>query len=154
MTAPVPSWKRTIMPAAAMIAMVLVSGCATAPKAPVAAEKGAPAVRIEERSGVEAVSIRRTAAGRMLDFRFRVVDPMKASPVLSRRTPAYLVHEATGAKMEILESRMGRMRQNTIKPEKGRTYFMLFNTAGREVSPGDRVTLVIGEHRFENLTVQ
>jgi hypothetical protein len=137
-----------------MIAVVLLAGCAAAPKSPTAAAKEAPVLRSEEGSGVEAVSLRRTAAGRMLDFRFRVVDPEKASPVLLRSTPAYLVHQATGAKLEITETRMGRMRQNTLKPEKGRTYFMLFNAAGREVSPGDKVTVVIGEHRFENLTVQ
>jgi hypothetical protein len=137
-----------------MIAVVLFAGCAAAPISPTAASMEAPALRVEERSGVEAVSLRRTVAGRMLDFRFRVVDPEKAAPVLLRSTPAYLVHQATGAKMEIPETRIGRMRQNTLKPEMGRTYFMLFNAAGREVSPGDKVTVVVGEHRFENLTVQ
>jgi hypothetical protein len=114
----------------------------------------APVLRDAERSGVEVVSLQRTGAGRMLDFRFRVVDPERAAPVLLRSTPAYLVHHATGAKLEIPETRIGRMRQNTLKPEMGRTYFMLFNAAGRGVSPGDKVTVVIGEHRFENLTVQ
>jgi len=137
-----------------MIAVVLTAGCATAPKSPTAEALEAPAIRAEERSGVEAVSLRRTVAGQMLDFRFRVVDPEKAAPVLSRNTPAYLVHQATGARLEIPETKVGRMRQNTLKPEKGRTYFMLFNAAGRKVSPGDKVTVVIGEHRFENLTVQ
>jgi hypothetical protein len=137
-----------------MIAVVLFAGCATAPKSPTAAATEAPALRGEDRSGVEAVSLRRTVAGQMLDFRFRVVDPEKAAPVLSRSTPAYLVHQATGAKLEIPETKMGKMRQNTMKPEKGRTYFMLFNAAGRGVSPGDKVTVVVGEHRFENLTVQ
>ena len=137
-----------------MIAMVLVSGCATTPNAPAAAAKEAPAPGVEERSGVEGVSLRRTAEGGMLDFRYRVVDPEKAAPLLLRSTPAYLIHQATGAKLEIPETRMGRMRQNTRKPEKGRVYWMLFNAAGRQVAPGDRVTVVIGEHRFENLTVQ
>ena len=90
----------------------------------------------------------------MLDFRYRVVDPEKASPLLLRTTPAYLVHQATGAKLGIPETRVGRMRQNTLKPEKGRVYWMLFNAAGRTIAPGDKVTVVVGEHRFENLTVQ
>lgn len=100
------------------------------------------------------MSLRRTAAGRMLDFRYRVVDPVKASPLLLRGTPARLIHEATGAKLEIPETKVGRMRQSTLKPEKGRVYFMLFNAAGRDVAPGDKVTVIVGEHRFENLTVQ
>ena len=137
-----------------MIAVVLFAGCATAQKTPSASAKDAPPLHGKGQSGVEVVSLRRTVAGRMLDFRYRVVDPVKASVVLDRGTPAYLVHHATGTKMGIPETKMGRMRQNTLKPEKGRTYFMLFNAAGREVSPGDKVTVVIGEHRFENLTVQ
>ena len=100
------------------------------------------------------VSLRKTVAGRMLDFRFRVVDTEKASVVLDRGTPAYLIDEATGARMGIPETKVGKMRQNTRRPEKGRTYFMLFNTAGRRMNPGDKVTVVVGEHRFENLTVQ
>jgi len=137
-----------------MIAVVLFTGCAAAQKSPSAAAKDVPPLHSEGQSGVEVVSLRRTVGGRMLDFRYRVVDPEKAAPVLLRSTPAYLVHQATGAKLEIPETRMGRMRQNTMKPEKGRTYFMLFNAAGREVSPGDKVTVVVGENRFENLTVQ
>lgn len=136
-----------------MIAFLVV-GCASAPNVPPAGAKEVLSPRVEAPSGVEVVSLRRTTAGRMLDFRFRVVDPEKAAPVLLRSTPAYLVHQATGAKMGIPETKAGRMRQNTLKPEKGRTYFMLFNAAGREVSSGDKVTVVIGEHRFENLTVQ
>jgi hypothetical protein len=137
-----------------MIAVVLFAGCATAQRSPSAAAKDAPPLHGEGQLGVEVVSLRRTVAGRMLDFRFRVIDPEKASVVLDRGTPAYLVHQTTGAKLEISETKMGRMRQNTMKPEKGRTYFMLFNAAGRGVSPGDKVTVVVGEHRFENLTVQ
>ena len=128
-----------------------VSTPKTFPSAPVA---DLPAPGTGEISGVEAVSLRRTAEGRMLDFRFRVVDPDKASTLLLRATPAYLVHQATGAKLEIPETKVGRMRQSTLNPEKGRLYFMLFNAAGVEVKPGDRFTVIVGEHRFENLAVQ
>jgi hypothetical protein len=134
--------------------VVLIAGCASAPKPPSAAVQETTPVRVEDRSGVEPVSLRQTAAGRMLDFRFRVNDPVKAAPLLLRSTPAFLVNESTGAKLAVTETRIGRMRQNTLNPEKGRTYFMLFNAAGSKVSPGDKVTVIIGEHRFENLTVQ
>ena len=147
------AWKR-IGCATAGIAAFLIVGCASAPKAPPQGAMAVPSPRVEETSGVEVVSLRETAAGRMLDFRYRVVDPEKAAVVLDRGTPAYLIDGATGARMEIPETKVGRMRQNTRNPEKGRTYFMLFNTAGRRMSPGDKVTVVVGEHRFENLTVQ
>lgn len=149
-------WQRP----AAWIAAVLIAGCATAPTAPMAPsspsgqERAAPAASVEDTAGVEVVSLRKTAAGRMLDFRFRVIDPEKAAPLLSRGTPAYLFDPATGAKMTVPNTKIGNMRQTAQKPEKGRVYFMFFQGAGQQVKPGDKVTVVIGEHRFENLTVQ
>jgi len=148
-----PSWRRTISRAAVLICVVLVAGCATAPKAPTAKALDAPVERsVENRSGVEVVSLRQTGAGGMIDFRYRVVDPVKAAPLLLRKTPAYLVEPKTGVIMTVPQTSWGTMRQDTLKPEKGRVYFMLFHNAG--VAAGDKVTVVIGEHRFENLTVQ
>lgn len=148
------SWMRHLVPAAAILGAVAIAGCASAPKTPAAAATGLPSLQAGEPSGVEVVAVRRLAAGRLLDFRFRVVDPAKASPLLLRGTPARLVHESTGARMDIPETKVGRMRQSTLAPEKDRVYFMLFDAAGRGVSPGDKVTVIVGEHRFEHLTVQ
>jgi hypothetical protein len=142
--------------AATWIVAVLIAGCATAPTAPSPAgrEREVPAASVGDTAGVEVVSLRKTVAGRMLDFRFRVVDPEKAAPMLSRGTPAYLFDPATGSKMPVPNTKIGNMRQTTMKPEKGRVYFMFFDATGQQVKPGDVVTVVIGEHRFENLTVQ
>lgn len=142
---------------AAWIVAVLIAGCATAPTAPSppsGQEREVPAASVEDAAGVEVVSLRKTAAGRMLDFRFRVIDPEKAAPLLSRGTPAYLFDPATGARMPVPNTKIGNMRQTTQKPEKGRIYFMFFDAAGQQVKSGDKITVVIGEHRFENLTVQ
>ncbi|MGB7971539.1 MAG: hypothetical protein WCF31_06170 [Candidatus Deferrimicrobiaceae bacterium] len=148
-----PSWRRTISRAAVLLCVVLIAGCATAPKAPADKALDAPVPRsVEDRSGVEVVSLRPTGAGGMLDFRYRVVDPVKATPLLLRKTPAYLIDPGTGVIMTIPETSWGKMRQDTLKPEKGRVYFMLFHNAG--LSAGDKVTVVIGKYRFENLTVQ
>jgi len=149
------SWKRIGF--AAGFAALLASGCATAHKHPSAEGSGIPAPHASharEDSGVEIVSLRPTLAGRLMDFRFRVVDPEKAIPVLNRQNRAYLVDETTGVRMEVPFTKVGSMRQTTPSPEKGRVYYMLFNAAGRRVSPGDKFTVVVGNHRFENLTVQ
>jgi len=148
-----PSWRRSIFRAAVLICVVLVAGCATAPKAPTAKGSDVPALsRVEDQSGVEVVSLRPTGAGGMIDFRYRVVDPVKAAPLLLRKTKAYLVEPKTGVIMTVPQTSWGTMRQDTQKPEKGRVYFMLFHNAG--VSPGNKVTVIIGKYRFENLTVQ
>ena len=148
-----PSWRRAIPRCTVIFTVVLAAGCATAPKTPAAKAQDAPvASSVEDRSGVEVVSLRPTGAGGMLDFRYRVVDPAKAAPLLLRKTPAYLIDPRTGLVMTVPQTSWGTMRQDTLKPEKGRVYFMLFHNAG--VSAGDKVTVVIGKYRFENLTVQ
>lgn len=148
-----PSWRTGTSRAAAILAIVMAVGFAAAlPASTAAARDDTGARSVEARSGIEVVSLRRTGEGAMLDFRYRVVDPVKAAPLLHRKTPAHLVDPVTGVKMAIPETNWGRMRQDTLKPEWGRVYFMLFHNAG--VAAGDRVTVVIGEHRFENLTVQ
>lgn len=147
------AWRRFGLAAAGMAAFLAV-GCATAPKSPPAAAKEDPIRRAENASGVEVVALRQTAAGRILDFRFRVVDPEKAKAVLDRGTAAHMVDETTGVRMEVPVTKVGKWRQTTLKPEKGRIYFMLFNAAGRRVNPEDTYTVIVGQHRFENLTVQ
>jgi len=145
--------------------LVLVAGCATAPKAPSAipadraipppVAASAPAPGDPEEAGVAVVGVRRTAMGYMLNFQYRVTDPEKARALLERRTAAYLVHEPSGARLGVPSMPMlGSLRQSTLKPEKDRVYFMLFSANGLAVSPGDKVTVFFGKYRFDNLTVQ
>jgi hypothetical protein len=49
--------------------------------------------------GVKVEGIRLSAADYMLDFRYRVIDPEKAKPLLSRQVKPYLVDQESGAKL-------------------------------------------------------
>ena len=119
-----PSWRRIDFRAAVLICVVLVAGCATAPKAPTAKGSDAPALsRVEDQSGVEVVSLRPTGAGGMLDFRYRVVDPVKAAPLLLRKTQAYLVEPKTGVIMTVPQTSWGTMRQDTHEAGEGPRLF-------------------------------
>jgi hypothetical protein len=145
-------------------ALILLAGCASAPKAPTAAPgdrpipppvAATPTPGDREEAGIEVVWIRRTAHGHMLDFRYRVTDPENAKELLKRRTAAYLVHEPSGARLGVpTMPKVGSLRQSTMEPEKGRVYFMIFNANGLRVAQGDKVTVVFGKYRFDNLTVQ
>ena len=108
---------------------------------------------IEEKWGVKIVSIRLTAAGKMLDYRFRVVDPDKAMALMKRGDNAYLIDQATGKKMPVPRTKVGPMRQTGSKPKKGFVYPILFTNLGRIVKPGSKVTVVLGDFRVENLIV-
>lgn len=115
---------------------------------------------LEKEWGIKIIGIRQTAAGYGLDFRYLVLDPEKATPLLQRkytRNP-YLIVEKSGAKLGVPWSeKTGSLRQsvrtaNQIKANK--RYFVLFANPSRHVDPGDDVTVVIGEFRAEHITVQ
>lgn len=130
-----------------------VSGCATAPRA-AALEAASPAGAFEETWGVEVQGIRVSAAGYMLDFRYRVLDPEKARPLFERRTKPYLIDEASGARFFVPNPPKTGPLRSTNPPLPGRIYSIIFANPGRMLEPGAQVTVVIGEFRAENLRVQ
>lgn len=109
--------------------------------------------KLSEKWGVEAVSLRLSAAGHMVDFRYRVTDPNKAMPFFYARNKPILIDQASGKNLSVpVAPKVGALRQKTIKPDIGRVYFILFGNPG-VVRDGSKVTLVVGDVRIENLTV-
>jgi hypothetical protein len=126
------------------------------PGPPVLADPAA-AERLRDRWGVEIVAIRPTAAGTMIDFRYRVTDPAKARPLMDRTLKATLIIDATGEELGVpIPPKVGPMRQTVRYGDAtaGRVYFMFFANPGRRVVPGEKVSIVIGEFRAEHLIVQ
>lgn len=108
---------------------------------------------IERKWGVQIVGIRQTAAGHMLDFRYRVVDSKKAAPLFARQTKPYLIDQASGKSLAVPNmAKVGPLRSSN-QPREGRTYWMFFGNPGL-VKVGNKVTVVIGEFRAENLRVE
>ena len=124
-----------------------------APPAPAAT----PEVGLEEKYGIAVQSPRLSANGYLVDFRYRVVDPEKALPLVERTNKAYLLHQPSGKALGVPEApTIGPLRQTAKfgKPEAGRVYFVLFGNESRLVKAGDRVTVAIGEFRAPDLVVQ
>ena len=110
---------------------------------------------LEEKWGIKILSIRQSANGYMLDFRYRVINPDKASLLLSRKEKPYLIDQASGARFMVPSApKVGPLRQTAIKPIADRNYFILFANPGKYVKPGNKVTVVIGEFRAQNLVVE
>jgi hypothetical protein len=98
--------------------------------------------------------IRLSAAGYMLDFRYRVTDAEKARPLFDRRHKPFLREQDSGATFAVpVPPKTGALR-STRPPRQGRTYFMFFANPGRFVKPGSRVTVTIGEFQAPDLVVQ
>lgn len=120
-----------------------------------AAGKNVESQSVEDRLGVHIRGIRLSAAGFMLDLRYRILDADKAAFFLDRKFAPYLLDSA-GARLGVASSpKIGQLRstrRGAIRLD--RDYSMLFGNPGRYLQQGSKITLVIGEHKIENITVE
>ncbi len=134
-------------PAIIVLAMSLLAGCATGGPGPAEGEV--------DRYGIHIEGVRQTAAGHMLDFRYRVVDAERAATVIHPRLRPYLVDQQTGKQYVVPTlGRVGPLRQTRAKVEAGRTYFVFFANPGRALAQGTKVSVVMGDLVIKDLTVQ
>lgn len=109
---------------------------------------------VEEKWGVRILSARLTSRGYMVDFRYRVIDPEKASVLFARGVTPYLVDRETGARLSIPNApKVGLLRAKG-KPEASRDYFMLFGNSRGIVKKGNEVAVVAGDFKAENLVME
>jgi hypothetical protein len=128
---------------------------AIAPNAQVNGQESPPSsVTLEKEWGIRVEALHLSAEGYMLDFRYRVTDPNMAAPIFNSSIHPYLVDRATGAKFGVPSPpKIGQLR-NTRNVREGVVYFMMFANPGRYVKSGNKVDIVIGDCKIENLTVQ
>ena len=109
---------------------------------------------IAEQWGIEITSLRLTANGHMLDYRYRVLDADKATDLFKRQIKPYLIHQKSEKVLAVPETaKLGPLRNSNI-PQEGKIYWMFFGNTGKLVEPGDKVTVVIGEFRVEDIVVE
>ena len=113
------------------------------------------AQELKAKWGIEVVALRLTAAGHMLDFRYKILDPEKAVALMDRKDKPVLIHQDSGKRTGVPKPpKVGRLRQRSNAPKAGRHYFMLFANPGHYFKAGDKVTIEIGKFRAENLMVE
>ena len=137
-------------------AALSLAACATVPAVP--RKDGATADRhaLDAGCGIRVEALRLSAAGYILDFRYRVVDAAKAAPLLDGKQRPYLV-DGRGAKLGVPETPiLGSLRQTARNGKVSTThsYFILFANPARYLRSGDHVTLVVGDARVPDLTVE
>ena len=137
-----PKWQPPPMPKPAPFATVNIT--------PEEAEE------LAKKWGVELLGMRLTAAGMMLDFRFRVLDADKALPLFDQRIKPHIVAERSNIKLPVpMAAKVGAFRPTNrgknIKADK--TYYMIFGNPDRHVKAGEKVTVVIGDFKVEHLKV-
>lgn len=102
-----------------------------------------PVRLLEDRYGIRVTLIGVTAGGGMIDFRYKVLDPDKATRwIQDADLMPHLMAEKNGT--EIGHS-AGMAHSATLLP--GRVYYMLYGNAGGAIQPGDAVTVMVGDLR-------
>jgi len=105
--------------------------------------------------GIELVSLRRSAAGHMLDLRYRIVDREKATPFVEGRIKPYLVDPERKLLLHVpFAEKVGKLQQVHLSSRPDYVYFMLFGNEGRLVQAGDRVTVIFGDFRIDDVKVE
>ena len=104
--------------------------------------------------GIEVLFVRHAAAGYMLEFRYKVIDAVKARSLFDRQTKPIMSHLKTGAKLIVpTPAKTGALR-NSNPPLVDHTYWMYFANPGKLVKRGDLVNIEIGKFLVEKITVK
>jgi hypothetical protein len=137
----------------AILFISLFTGCASISKNQPAELSEIAQTQTDDEWGIQIEAIRLSAGGYMLDFRYRVIDPGKAQALFDRKEKPYLIDQASGAKFIVPSPpKVGPLRTSN-PPQSGRTYFILFANPGQYIKQGNKVTVVIGDFKVEDLTV-
>jgi hypothetical protein len=146
-----PAWAADRPPSATPAA----AGAAPARQSPYTPDRFAGRAGLNYRLiwGVDALSVRLVESGELVRFSYRVLDPAKSRVLNDKQTEAKMDDPKAGVSLVVptLE-KVGQLRQ-TSTPQAGRSYWMTFSNKGRHVKRGDRVDVVIGPFRANNLVV-
>ncbi len=111
-------------------------------------------VEIYEYWGIKDPVIRLTAAGYMLDFRFRVTDIEKSKLLFDKKIIPVVIRDLDNSQLKVPASeKIGVLRQSPRFVKKGRQYFMYFANPGMRVKKGEKVTVKIGEFTLPDMIV-
>ena len=105
---------------------------------------------IEERYGIRFSFLASTAAGGLIDLRYRIVDADKAKDFGHyTETSPMLIAEDTGA---ILSVTKHGLHNHRVQP--GLVFHVLFRNTGNAIQPGKRVTIQVGDLQLKHVVVQ
>jgi hypothetical protein len=109
-----------------------------------------PQSAFTEATGVRVTRVAVTAGGGMVDLRYQVIDPDKATVVHDRNRPPAIVDAATGQ----VVNRPWMQHSHASALRAGVTYYLILVNPGGVIKPGNTVSVVIGDARLEHVPVQ
>lgn len=111
--------------------------------------------QLVEQWGIEALRVTLSANDYMVDFRYKVHDPDKAAKAVNRKDQPYIHQSSTGITRVVpAPANIGALRHTGRNLKAGKNYFVLFANPGKSIKRGDKITLVMGGYKLENVIVQ
>jgi hypothetical protein len=105
---------------------------------------------MEALTGIRVTLIGVTAAGGMVDFRFKVLDAEKATLIFQDHATMPVL-SLKDSKIRIM---MPQGATHSMSFENGKVYYMLFGNPGGAIRPGSQVILTIGGLRVGPIMAQ
>lgn len=137
-----------------IISVLLLSLVLPAAVNAVLPEKNGAVADMSKEWGIEITSVRMAVDGYMVDFRYRVLDAKKAETLFVRKNKPYLIDQASQKVLAVPSmGKIGPLR-TANNAQAGRIYWMFFGNNQGLIKSGSKITVVIGDFRVENLTVQ
>lgn len=109
---------------------------------------GQPATEaaVQDKYGIRVTHIAVLAAGGLIDFRFQVLDPDKASALFELENRPLLYVEATGQKVDSLYH---PPHGHNFQP--GQSQYFIYNNYKGAIRSGSPVAVVLGDLRLEHI---
>ena len=105
--------------------------------------------------GIDILGVRMTAAGHMLDFRYRVLDTTKAGRLIHPKMGLLLIDQENEEKLPVpMMENVGALQQTRSHLLPDRTYSVLFANQSGKVKIGSKVAIELGELKLNNLVVE
>jgi hypothetical protein len=146
-----PNWNNILFPVALLMIVILVGFFINRFIAVPLTATNLPAKTLvsqsalEEQTGLRITLVAVTAAGGMVDFRFKVMDVEKARALLQDgKFLPYLTVLGSSISLKPAPEAL-----QDLKFENGLVYYILYSNSGNLVKPGTPVTVVIGDWQLE-----
>lgn len=109
----------------------------------------------QEASGILVERVSLSAAGVMIDMRYRILDLEKAQKVLNNSARLMMIDQKTGAILPVPDmAKVGKLRQLPKNQEPSRIYWMFFRNTGGVVKQGSKLSLVMGDVKIKDIVVE
>lgn len=150
-----PSRRRVVLVAALLVlALAAFFGVRAVMAHAADVRSGTEAVSAEEfgaRTGAKITLLGVTAGGGMIELRYQVVDPDKASLLLHQEDKRpVLVVEDTGQTLAMVS----RPHNHKAELNLGGTYFFIMANTQNAIKDGTKVTVIVGDVRLEHVVAQ